>query len=230
MSTAAGSADPAPGTGRVVVDVVRLLGELAMIAIALASITNDALDDIEVLGLWCVAGFVYAAANTIGVAFGARLAGNGRRLNRVHRPLWGLRAAAIAGTICSSMFGLYAATAVLVARTDDDPDHATVLTVIGVAAMLLSWGFLHWGFARIYMHAHYRRPGRPMLRFPETEAPVLADFVYFSYTVGTSFAVSDVSTLRTKVRWTIVFHSVLSFFFNGLIVVLALNTIMNLGH
>lgn len=221
---------PVRTAGSVATDVLRLLGDLAMIAIAITSITDDALDDVEVLGLWCVAGFIYAVANTISVAFSVRLAGNGRRLTRAMRPLWGLRSAAVAGTICSSVFGLYAATAVLMARGDADPEHATVLTVIGVAAMLLSWGLLHWGFARVYLHAHYRHPGRPMLRFPATTAPVLADFVYFSYTLGTSFAVSDVETLRTRIRWTIVFHSVLSFFFNGLIVVLALNTIMNLGH
>ncbi|WP_051388691.1 DUF1345 domain-containing protein [Arthrobacter sp. 35W] len=227
MSAAAQT--PAAGGGISFGDVARFLGELAMIAIAIASISNDALDDIDILGLWCVAGFAYAVANIIGVAFGVRFSGSGRRLIRLRRPFWGLRATAIAGTICSSVFGLYAATSVLLARVDTDEEHAVALTVVGVAAMLLSWGFLHWGFARIYMYAHYRRPGRPMLRFPATTAPVLADFVYFSYTMGTAFAASDVETLRTEIRWTMVYHSVISFFFNGLIVVLALNTIMNIG-
>jgi uncharacterized membrane protein len=36
-----------------------------------------------------------------------------------------------------------------------------------------------------------------------------------------------VEVLSTRMRWTIVWHSVLSYFFNGLIIVLALNTIMS---
>ena len=43
--------------------------------------------------------------------------------------------------------------------------------------------------------------------------------------LGTTFAASDVEVLSTRLRWTVVWHSVLSFFFNGLIIVLALNTI-----
>ena len=43
--------------------------------------------------------------------------------------------------------------------------------------------------------------------------------------VGTSFTPNDVET-APPIRWTVVWHSVLSFFFNGFIIVLALNTIM----
>jgi uncharacterized membrane protein len=51
--------------------------------------------------------------------------------------------------------------------------------------------------------------------------------VYFAYTLGTTFAASDVEVRTTRMRWTIVWHSVLSYFFNGLVIVLALNTIMS---
>jgi len=57
----------------------------------------------------------------------------------------------------------------------------------------------------------------------------MVDFVYFSFTVGSSFAASDVTVLSSRTRWTVVWHSVSSFFFNGLIIVLALNTIMSNG-
>ena len=45
---------------------------------------------------------------------------------------------------------------------------------------------------------------------------------------GTSFTPNDVST-TTRIRWTVVWHSILSYFFNGFIIVLALNTIMGPG-
>ena len=65
----------------------------------------------------------------------------------------------------------------------------------------------------------------PPLIFPYTKEPGLLDFVYVSFMVGTSFTPNDVET-APPIRWTVVWHSVLSFFFNGFIIVLALNTIM----
>jgi hypothetical protein len=64
-------------------------------------------------------------------------------------------------------------------------------------------------------------------RIVSTSATSLASFV-FSYTIGTSFAASDVETLKPMIRWRVVWHSVASFFFNGLIIVLALNTITSI--
>ena len=46
--------------------------------------------------------------------------------------------------------------------------------------------------------------------------------------VGTSFTPNDVET-APPIRWTVVWHSVLSFFFNAFIIVLAMNTIMGGG-
>ena len=103
------------------------------------------------------------------------------------------------------------------------------MDIVGVWAMLLSWGSLHWGFAQIYFQRYYAEEAAP-LRFPKTTHPRIVDFVYFSYTLGTTFATSDVETLTPRIRWTIVWHSVLSFFFNGLIIVLALNTITSGGR
>lgn len=101
-------------------------------------------------------------------------------------------------------------------------------TIAGIAAMLLSWMLLHWGYAQAYLR-RYRRSPEPVLSFPATEHPRLSDFVYFAFTVGTTFAASDVKVLSPRVRWTVVQHSVLSFFYNGAIIVLALNTLTASG-
>ena len=145
-----------------------------------------------------------------------------------------------------------------------DPDFASAIDFFGVWAMLLAWGFLHWGYAQIYYRLYHHGPGRvrrqaanlaaadaqadaatdaaaaaaadagrrtaaaaavPPLIFPYTKDPGLLDFVYVSFMVGTSFTPNDVET-APPIRWTVVWHSVLSFFFNGFIIVLALNTIM----
>ena len=62
--------------------------------------------------------------------------------------------------------------------------------------------------------------------FPNTPDPRIVDFVYYAFCIAVSFAVSDVETQGQRIRHLIVWHSVLSFFFNGFIIVLALNTIM----
>ena len=64
--------------------------------------------------------------------------------------------------------------------------------------------------------------------FPDRDDPGLLDFVYVAFMVGTSFTPNDVNT-TSRIRWTVTWHSVLSYFFNGFIIVLALNTIMEIS-
>jgi uncharacterized membrane protein len=140
------------------------------------------------------------------------------------------RLISMTATILASLIGLGAAVQVLALH--NDPQVGSETDFVGVWSMLLAWGFLHWGFAQIYFQRYYSSP-EPMLRFPQRDReaapadPRFVDFVYFAYTLGTTFAASDVEVLSTRMRWTIVWHSVVSYFFNGLIIVLALNTIMS---
>ena len=110
----------------------------------------------------------------------------------------------------------------------EDPELGEAMNFVGVWAMLLAWGFLHWGFAQIYYRLDNRVPddprGRPLM-LPDRDDPGLIDFVYASFMIGTSFTPNDINT-TTRIRWTVTWHSVLSYFFNGFIIVLALNTIM----
>ena len=137
------------------------------------------------------------------------------------------RTVSMTTTIFASLIGFTAALQVLGPKNDTASWSWT--DVVGVWAMLLAWGFLHWGFSQIYYQRYYSSP-TPLLRFPETDRPRFVDFVYFAFTLGTTFAASDVEVLGTRMRWTVTWHSVLSYFFNGLIIVLALNTIMTSGR
>jgi uncharacterized membrane protein len=85
---------------------------------------------------------------------------------------------------------------------------------VGVPAVLLAWAILHFGYAERYASAYYAALPVKQFEFPETEEPNYADFVYFSFTVGTTFAVSDVETRTTKARTRVLSHSVLSFLYN----------------
>jgi uncharacterized membrane protein len=52
------------------------------------------------------------------------------------------------------------------------------------------------------------------------------DFAYFAFTIGTSFAVSDVDVTSRAIRRAVLGHQILSFFFNTSILALAINLVI----
>ena len=100
-----------------------------------------------------------------------------------------------------------------------------LLCVLGV---LMSWALLHTCYAMYYAHLYYRIPRKPGgMVFPGEEEPAALDFAYFAFAIGTAFATSDVSVSSTKVRRTVLFHSVLAFFYNTTILALVVNLIVS---
>ena len=208
-----------------------LVAQLAMIVVGVwfVVLSEDVGTSLELLASWCGIGTVYLIVVLIvlGRVSKRPTAAGGRparwETGRIARIV------SMTATILASLIGLGAAIQVLALH--NDPQIGSAADFVGVWSMLLAWGFLHWGFAQIYYQRYYAAP-EPMLRFPHPENappadPRFVDFVYFAFTLGTTFAASDVEVLSTRLRWTIVWHSVLSYFFNGLIIVLALNTIMS---
>jgi len=183
--------------------------------------------EILVLAVWCLLSSAYMAAWMIALGRISRQEWRGTTtLIATRRPG---RLVSLITTILASLIGVTAAGQLLVLR--QDPEFGEAMNFVGVWAMLVAWGFLHWGFAQIYYRLDNRVPddprGRPLM-FPDRDDPGLLDFVYVSFMVGTSFTPNDVET-APPIRWTVVWHSVLSFFFNGFIIVLALNTIMEIS-
>ncbi|WP_025156955.1 DUF1345 domain-containing protein [Leifsonia aquatica] len=209
--------------------VLSLLVQLVMIVVGVWLVVLSEDDDttLLLLGLWCVIGTLYELVVLIVLGRAARRpVVDGDRPSRfeVGRVA---RLVSMTATILASLIGFTAAVQVL--GLHNDPEVGSITDIVGVWSMLLAWGFLHWGFSQIYYQRHYSSDV-PLLRFPATEHPRFVDFVYFAYTLGTSFAASDVEVLSTRLRWTVLWHSVLSYFFNGLIIVLALNTIMSFNR
>lgn len=95
----------------------------------------------------------------------------------------------------------------------------TALTVLG------SWLLVGVLFTFHYAHMFYReRPDGVPLRFPDNVAePDYWDFLYFSFTIAVAFQTSDVVILRRSMRKVVLAQSVLSFFFNLLILGLSIN-------
>ena len=206
--------------------VADLLVQLGLIGIGLAIIlVEDPDSTLDALALWCVIGGLYWLASVIAVAISVRR-------SEVAAPAWlgrldlhpAVAVVSVTATFLASIVGIVAAIEILILR--DDPDWAGWVEPVAISAMLLSWALYHWGFARIY-HRRFRVADVAPLVFPGTDAPRIADFVYFSFTNATNFSVSDVQVMTTRMRWTVVWHTVTSFFLNALIIVLAFSTIIN---
>ena len=248
-------------TGR----VVNLVTLAVVLAVGVVFVFADEGTDVQIISLitWCLLSTFYMIGWMIVLGRLSRSAWRGSSTLISTRPPG--RFASLIVTILSSIIGVAAASELLVLRSD--PDFASAIDFFGVWAMLLAWGFLHWGYAQIYYRLYHHGPGRvrrqaanlaavdaqadaaadaragraaadaaadgtapaaaavPPLIFPYTKDPGLLDFVYVSFMVGTSFTPNDVET-APPIRWTVVWHSVLSFFFNAFIIVLAMNTIM----
>lgn len=219
--------------------IVNLVALAVIVALGLVFIvaSDDRLFELAVLASWCLVSTTYMLVWMIALGRISRSEWRGIPTLIATRPP--SRGAALITTILSSLIGVTAASELLVLRAD--PDFGSAIDVLGVWAMLLAWGFLHWGFAQIYYRLYHVRAGgagaadsasaalaQPSMRFPSTPNPSLVDFVYVAFQIATSFTPNDVET-TPRVRWTVTWHAVLSFFFNGFIIVLALTTIMDAG-
>lgn len=132
----------------------------------------------------------------------------------------------------ASLVGIYSAILLLVNRAAEETTGQESLTFAITASLgiILSWHLLHSGFAQMYEAAQDLDPQAPGLVFPRKPTPTLADFLYFSFTIGTAFATSDTTVNTTRMRWTVLVHSVLSFFYNAIVVATAFGIIQQLAR
>jgi uncharacterized membrane protein len=133
--------------------------------------------------------------------------------------------------LAASLVGISSAIHVLVVRglKESSQSHGVVLAVAASLAIIISWHLLHTGFAQIYESSLARRPEEPGLTFPSKPAPTFADFLYFSFTIGTSFATSDITVNTSRMRWAVLVHSIISFFYNALVVAVAFQVLQRLA-
>ena len=174
---------------------------------------------------WCVVGTGYAAAIWFVLRLASRSAESDEPPILLELDIVP-RAISLVATILVSMVGVAATVQHLV--FDPPSDGNLSADIAAIWAMLLAWVLLHWGYAQLYLQLYWREE-TPPLKFPSTAAPGILEFAYFSYTIAVSLAVSDVEVRDRKMRWRVLTHAVLSFFFNGLIIVTALGAISEVG-
>jgi uncharacterized membrane protein len=98
---------------------------------------------------------------------------------------------------------------------------------LGLATVtnLMSWSFINMIFAFHYAHEYYSvRAGKTTpLKFPNDAAPDYWDFIYFSFVIGMTSQVSDVSVSSKAIRRTVVAHGIITFLFNAALLALMVN-------
>ena len=99
--------------------------------------------------------------------------------------------------------------------------------VLALAAAPLGWFMLHTMAAFHYVDLYYfdckeKGAGSP-LEFPGTKEPDLWDFLYFSFVIGMTAQVSDVQVCNGKMLRAVSGHSIVSFFFNTVLIAMAVN-------
>jgi uncharacterized membrane protein len=122
---------------------------------------------------------------------------------------------------CVSLFGLglnlnvHAAGSAL-------PDYPKLRIFLAGLTVVGSWSLIHTIFALHYAHIFYGK-AKGGLTFPGEDEPDYWDFMYYSFVVGTTCQVSDVQIASRELRRLTLIHGVLSFFFNTIILALAVS-------
>jgi uncharacterized membrane protein len=108
--------------------------------------------------------------------------------------------------------------------------------IIAVAGMVLSWFLIHTIFALRYAHIFYGddevRPETHAagLEFPDDKKPDYLDFAYFSFVLGMTFQVSDIQITSKHLRRIAMWHGMLSFGYNTIMIALTINLIAGFGN
>ena len=96
-------------------------------------------------------------------------------------------------------------------------------------SLVLVWIFANAVYALHYAHLFYSPDDggrdRGGLEFPRTKEPLMADFVYFAFTLGVAVQTSDVVITSPHIRRVVTAHCVAGFFFNLGVLALTINVL-----
>ena len=96
-------------------------------------------------------------------------------------------------------------------------------------SLVLVWIFANAVYTLHYAHLFYTADDgggdRAGLEFPRTKEPLMADFVYFAFTLGVAVQTSDVIVTSPHIRKVVTAHCVAGFFFNLGVLALTINVL-----
>lgn len=128
--------------------------------------------------------------------------------------------------LAASIGAVSAITALRAGKLDSDTSVDLSLMVSASLGVILSWMLLQVGFAQMYLIIDLTGSDEE-LRFPEGSNLSILSFLSFSFTLGTSFATSDVEIVSVRMRRLTLIHTIVAFFYNALVVAVAFQVLQS---
>lgn len=142
-------------------------------------------------------------------------------------------------SLLAALFSLFSVIQMILSAQSNELYKALNLSS-GTVCMVLSWVLVHTMFAIRYAHLYYARDldkkdkhagGLDFPSHPEDKEPAwpdFMDFLYFAFTIGMTFQVSDTAITDRHIRKIVLIHGLFSFAFNAAIIALSVNIISGL--
>jgi uncharacterized membrane protein len=123
--------------------------------------------------------------------------------------------------------------AIILILQDEGQENSLLFLHLGLAIITIvsSWLLVHTIFAQHYAHIYYQAERTLAeckadgLDFPGEIEPDYWDFLYFSFVIGMTSQVSDISVTSREMRRLSLLHGILAFFFNTTIVAMMINIV-----
>jgi len=149
-----------------------------------------------------------------------------RQLDEGRHAVLLLAVAAALGSLVAIVFELYG-------LRNASPDIVALHIGLALSTIISAWSFVHVIFTEHYAHGFYRDLDKAEdvadedrgkgLRFPGQPRPDYLDFLYFSFTIGVANQTADTEVVSRGMRVLVLIHSVISYFFNTIILALTIN-------
>ncbi len=134
--------------------------------------------------------------------------------------------------VATSSVSLLAATLLVRNPHALPPDLKGAVAALCLTTVALAWTMTHLAFTFRYAHLYYREDAEGVggLAFAGDQAPNYFDFAYFAFTIGMCFQVSDVCITSPQIRRAVLFHAVISFAYNSIVLAFVLNLVFGVAN
>lgn len=107
---------------------------------------------------------------------------------------------------------------------------SVALVILGVLGTMVAWALVNTVYALKYARLYYVDLRESGFDVKQDEPPTYSDFACLAFTIGMSYAVSDVEPSSTAARRKTLPHALLSYFFGTVLIAVAINLVTNLGQ
>lgn len=106
-----------------------------------------------------------------------------------------------------------------------DSAEGNLAALIALAGVFMAWASLHLMYSSHYADLYYEHGEGGGIDFNMRQPPSFSDFLYFSYTLGMTYAVSDTNVSSPAIRNVVVRQTLLSYVFGMVVMASTINLV-----